>query len=534
MVSLDIFPTSDVGFHTTFKVSFDKILPPLGPLGLSPPPVPVPTIVPVSSSFFEANIEVNLDETEAGNTFVARIFGMGDDIYGLLSPESTIVHITLGYEDGASKEVMTGLLTRKEMAAGEQWYEATLYGVDLIFDTLQRSTTIDATFPGEKSPANTVGDIAKAICDAAGVKTQINDPGLALKTFSTKGETALEALFRLARLPTRPFSIQARDGKLWMGPPEKLGTTHPLPITDGAAGQPLTARGATSKSDPMDGRDFEIAGIPDLRPSDIVTLGTDQFRVQSVKHKLERYKGYVCSGRALSVSASLDDAQNAGTPSGSVVARQLQRNLLRRDRNRPSVDIGEINSYTAGAHIVKLDIGHDATNDMASPSIQSKLADKPVAFNDKPIASPFAFFGCGLMTPVYPKMRALLAHPWSEPEDAVCNGFVWTSDMTPPKTQTGDWWLRLPTKIGADGKPSGPVVDDLTTMEGQRVIKVKGMTITIGAGLLSSDERPAPAGDESLTVTAGASTKFTIKDKEITMSDGTVTLTVSNGKVSIA
>ncbi len=94
--------------------------------------------------------------------------------------------------------------------------------------------------------------------------------------------------------------------------------------------------------------------------------------------------------------------------------------------------------------------------------------------NDKPIASPFAFYGCGLIVPVYPKMRSLLVHGWNEPEDAISNGFVWTSDMTPPKTNAGDWRLCLPTKLDGDGKPTGTTVDDLTSQDGQRIIRAQG------------------------------------------------------------
>jgi hypothetical protein len=533
MVSLTLSPSGGVGFRTKFAVSFEKILPSLGPIASPPPPVKIPTIVPVSSSFFEADIEIKLDETEAGNTFTMTVYGLADDIYSLLAVETTIVHISLGYDDGAFTEVMAGLLTDMDLQAGEQWYEATLSGVDLVFEKLQRPRQlVDTGFPNK-----TVGDIAAAICKQANVASQVPEPGPTLKTFSAKDDTPLSALMRLARTPTPPFSVQARDGKLWLGVPQKIGNTLLVPITDGATSRPVMARGATAAANPMTGQDFKISGIPSLRPSDVVTLGSDQLRIQAVTHKFTRYGGYVCTGRALSPSASHDDAQKAGQPSASVVARQLQQNLLQRDRNRPAVDIGEVNAYKSGAQTATLDLGHDSTADMPSPSVQATLRDKPVSFNDKPISSPFAFFGCGLVTPVFPKMRALLTHAWNEPEDAVCNGFVWTSEMKPPNNQAGDWWLRLPTQLDSgSGQPTGAVVDDLTAMNGQRVIKVKGMTITIGAGLLGSagGDRPKSDVDESLTVTAGQKTKLTVKDGKIEMAVGGVTLTVGDGKVSVA
>jgi hypothetical protein len=69
-----------------------------------------------------------MDATEAGNSFEICVYGMGEDIYRLLTPQKTVIHIILGYDDSASKEVMTGLLTEKSLKAGDQWYEATLKG----------------------------------------------------------------------------------------------------------------------------------------------------------------------------------------------------------------------------------------------------------------------------------------------------------------------------------------------------------------------------------------------------------------------
>jgi hypothetical protein len=522
-------PGSDVGFRAAFQVSFEAILPPLGPLASPPPPVPIPTIVPVSSDFFEADVTVDMDATQGSDRFTMCIYGMGDDIYSLLVPQKTIVHISLGYDDTTSKEVMTGLLTEKSLQAGDQWYEATLTGVDLVFSQLQRPLQLVA----QDYKGQTVGATAAAICQLVGVDTQIPDNGPPLTTTSFIDQTPFNALNKLASIGG--FNLQAKDGKLWMGTPDTLGVTQTTPIDDGATSRPVATRGATATASPMDGQDFKISGLPALRPNDMVTLGTTSFRIQSITHKLTREHGYICCGRALSPGASDDDAQKAGRPSASLVARQLGQNLLQRDRNRPAIDTGDVSTYTAGTHTATLSLGYDTTPDMVSPTIQATLRDKPVALNDKPIASPFAFDNCGLVVPVYPAMRSLLVHGWNEPEDAVAAGFVWTSDMTPPQNQVGDWWLCLPTELGGDGKPTGKAVNDLTSQAGQRVIQVKGMTITIGSGLLPDvGTRPTPGSDESLTIESDDNqTKVTFTKGQITLTDGTATLTVGGTKGQI-
>jgi hypothetical protein len=534
------------GFGASYEVTFAAI-PQLGPLAPPPSPVEIPTIVPVSSFFFDADIKIDMDATESANRFCLTIYGLGFDIYDLLVPQQTVVQITLGYDDTSSQEVMTGILCEKSITAGDQWYEATLKGKDFVFDRLQRPLQkVNQTFPDKDHPDPTIGSnptvkaIATAICKNAGVAIYIpdndNDPPVTTITFNDV--TPFEALNMLVAKTggnsTPKFKLQAKDGKLWMGVPDKLGVAHTTPITDGATSQPLSSCGDTAAANPLDGQIFNIAGLPALRPSDCVILGTSKFRIRSITHKLTRYGGYTCSGVAVSPDAPDEDAQQADRPSASGVAKQLSKNLCQRERKRPAVDIGDVNAYTAGKHTATLDLGYNSTPDMPSPSVQAKLRDQPVPLNDKPIASPFAFNNCGLVVPVYPKMRSLLVHGWNEPEDAVIGGFVWTAAMTPPPNQTGDWWLCLPTQFDGNGNPTGNTVDDLIQQDGQRVIQVKGMKITIGQGLLNSvGSRPTPGSDESLTIEAGNQTSVTIAAGKIEMTDGRIKLTISGGKVSI-
>ena len=99
----------------------------------------------------------------------------------------------------------------------------------------------------------------------------------------------------------------------------------------------------------------------------------------------------------------------------------------------------------------------------------------------------------------------------------------------------GDWWLCLPTKLDANGKPTGAAVNDLTTQGGQRVIAVAGMTISIGSGLLTDvGTRPTPGTDESLTIKSDDNaTMVTFKKGQITLTDGTATVTVGGTKGQI-
>jgi|GEM_PF-5775098 hypothetical protein len=519
------------GFRTTFKVTFERMI--TTPLGSTT--LPLPTIVPVSRSFFEAEVKVRMTSTGSANTFELTIYGLGNDIYKLLEPQKTILHITLGYADGATSEVMTGLLTEKHLRAGDCWYEATLSGVDYIFDQLQHPASLARQNYEVRSTYQnkTLGDIARALCSLAGVSPNITVTGPAQASMVFDNVTPLQALRKVAE--KGGFSIQAKDGKLWMGNPSDLGVTQLQPIKDGATEQPLTARGATPDAGTLDGQDFRVAGVPSLRPSDLVTLGKSQYRIESVNHELKRDGGYLCWGRAVSPSASHADMQAAARPSAAQVARQVQQNVASHERRRPAVSAGDINDYVPGQHTATVNTGQKATPDMVSPSVQAPLRSDPVPLPNKPIASPFAFGSCGLVVPVYPRMRALLVHGWHEPDDAIVDGFLWTTQMTPPPNQQGDWWLCLPTELDADGLPTGNTVDDLITKDGQRIIQVRGMQITIGAGLLNTaGSRPTPGSDESLTIQTDQGARIMIKGQQIQLTDGGVTMTISNGQISIS
>jgi hypothetical protein len=516
------------GFRTTFSVSFEKILPPLFD-GAPPLTVPLPTIVPVKRDFFDADVTVTMPQAGTANSFVAHIYGMGNDIFSLLEPCKTLVHISLGYADGDSSEVISGLLVTKKLSlpSGEGFYMAELTGRDAVFEQLQYpAKNISYTSSNES-----IGDIAKTICEKAGVPAQITAGGPTPKALTFNDVTPLAALQDLAK--RGQYTLQVKDGKVWLGAPSNIGADHPTPFTDGGTGSPITAKSAGTSCGALDGQDFDMAGDPSLRPNDTVILGTDKYRIQSVTHALSRDGGYRCTGRALSPDATDADQQLAGRANAALVARTIRDNMNGREQNRPAVSAAEIGDYTAGQHIASLQVGTAPTPDMANPTVEAPLRDMPATLTDKPMASPFAFDKCGLIVPVYQKMRALLVHGWHEPNDAVVDGFLWSSDMTPPPNQAGDYWLCLPTQI-SNGLPSGPAANDLIDASGHRIIALKGMTIAVGAGLLKNvGERPSPPTDESLTVQTDQGAKITLKGAQIQLTDGSVTVTIGNGKVSI-
>src|SRR6266581_6161705 len=190
------------GFRTTFQVTFEKIL-----SWKEGTTAPLPTVVPISRKFCEADVTRHMDSAGSANTFKLTIYGLGNDIYKLLNTQQTIMHISLGYADGESKEVMVGLLTEKSLEAGDCWYEATFSGVDYIHERLRRP---GISFSKDYKDT-TIGDIAQNICQTVHVNSNIAvprpEPFTLNQTFNDV--PPLKALQKIAKIGG--FSIQAKD-----------------------------------------------------------------------------------------------------------------------------------------------------------------------------------------------------------------------------------------------------------------------------------------------------------------------------------
>jgi hypothetical protein len=125
--------------------------------------------------------------------------------------------------------------------------------------------------------------------------------------------------------------------------------------------------------------------------------------------------------------------------------------------------------------------------------------------NDKPVVSPFAWHKCGLVVPVYPGMKAVLAHNQGLDNDALVTGFVWseTPAIDPPESHAGDWWLCLPSGYDGSAPPDGSTkaANDLTASSGHRIIEVKGLKIVVGASKQRPvGERPTPGNDDEIVI----------------------------------
>jgi hypothetical protein len=235
-----------------------------------------------------------------------------------------------------------------------------------------------------------------------------------------------------------------------------------------------------------------------------------------------------------------------------VPALVRQMRDLARGTQRPSIDVGQVTEYEPGKeekHLTTLNYGQSPARDAEAPSVDTPVDDAG-QLHSKPIASAFAWHNCGLIVPVYPGMRGLLAHNLDRPNDAVVTGFLWSQKprYQPPQNEPGDYWLCLPTDVASNAtEPTGKGVNDLTDGSGRRVIQVKGLHILVGADALPDvGARPQVPGevDNAIVIEHQSGTKITIggdgaltietSNKDISLSNGGVTLALSGTSVEVS
>jgi hypothetical protein len=284
-------------------------------------------------------------------------------------------------------------------------------------------------------------------------------------------------------------------------------------------------------------------GHPRLRVGQLVTVAgltgvpTGPLRVSTVVHRFGTAAGYTAELGLIEARAGERAQRHDGVR--VVVDRWL--GLVDRARNdHPSIDVGEVTGYEPGdndgRHVASLRYGQDPDPAVAAPSVGSPV-DDTVDLHDKPVASVFAFDRTGLVVPVYPKMRALLAHHRGAVNDALLAGFLWPDDprYRRPANRPGDYWLALPTGLGDDGLPAGPGANDLVDATGHRVVQVAGLHITVGADRLPEvGTRPDPPTDSSITIEHASGTTITVgADGAVTISTSDNPITLTNGSVSL-
>lgn len=524
----------------------------------------------------DTDVKISAQEGANATSFTVTVYDVPERTVDLIEAENSTnkkgtlrIEISLGYLDKflytwADKPLLRGRVTSVEPDVGDDGrHRLVLKGQEETGYLLLKATA-KAKLDGSGSlddlvkklladvPATATGGIRLAPGSTLGTTT---------KDFTVRSGSVLSALAQLTEQAGKALVVG--DGVVAIGP--AVGTQKaPVELL---AAENLVQLGTVQKEEQKDGATageeaaelvkkgtVTVLGHPGLRVGQSITSDVPRLaglrRIVSLTVSYSMRSGYVCE---LVVTDEKDGARSkAATPAGKVVD-EINKKFLAARQDHPAVDVGQVSAYTAAdgaaageAHRVTLDYSQVPEKDVKAPSV-----DSPVSAEDtlvkKPMAAVFAFDKVGLVTPVYPGMRALLAHNRSLTNDAVVAGWLWPSRpeaSAPPPNKPGDWWLALPTGLGPDGRPSGKGVNDLTDARGVRVIQARALHVLVGAGALPDvGTRPTVPADDTITIEHATGTTITVdadgavsvttKQKKITLGNGQVTLALDGATVKV-
>jgi hypothetical protein len=512
----------------------------------------------------DADVSVVMSLGTSGATFKITLYDLPEKMAASLNGTPTqqqTVTISLGYFDTKVQLVLDGVYEKVESSATANQFVTTVTGREKALFACA-STPNTASLQGKFSYASATekvlswvlanNNIPRDCVDGKPlVKGPLPDDPLNNPNFFGKGKFVLGALEKIASQAGSELLIV--DKKVILGSPIVYGEVTPQPLDSGTnlakfdkANIKIPGKDNSNPSQPatdktIKGFKFVALGDPTMRPGqqiqvkNIAGYDTPAFSIRKVEHKFSATAGYTCEGIAAELAASGADAVQidiALDRSAASAATDISDRIRSQAFDNPVIEIGSVKA-AADVYRVNLNYGQDAQRSETQPSVNAavKLQDDHV-LQEQPIASPFAFRKCGLVTPVYPGMKAVVAHNRALSSDGIVTGYIWSKqpDYAPPENQAGDWWLCLPIDFDAAQPPgdSTKAVNDLTTNTGKRVLEVKGLKITIGASKLANiGKRPAEGADNEFLIEHASGTSVHID------ANGALTIDASSASLTI-
>jgi hypothetical protein len=534
----------------------------------------VDTGLKVSNDLFEATIlldaEVKIDmrRGSAGTTFELKLFDLPQSEVTkieerLKTRQPFQIKVKLGYMDtffdSEFQQVVDGFFKSIERKIDSNREVTTITGREKVTHLLTEAK-IDFSID-ENATAQTA---VNAVLQNASVSS---DAVVHLE--GTVGHrrltgTAIEVLDAIAY--DAGAELLVSDGKVTLGRPiaddgyqrspfsVETNLAEFRPFTKSLpADNDTTLPAATPAADAVGFR-FIITGDPKLRPAHPIFVDVDaegykttQFRVHTLVHSMSLEGGYVCEGVALKPceTDACRRAQDAiGQPTPQVVADAISRRIKTDAATRPPLEVASVKEHFPGTftqtpHRATLYFGQKFLRTETQPSINVAVQqDEEKLYRTKPIISPFAWYKCGLVVPVYKGMKAVLGHNLNLKDDAMVAGFTWsqTPSFPPPASRTGDWWLCLPVDLSGDNPPTDQTkaANDLTANSGHRTIEVKGLRIVVGESKLGNvGIRPTEANDDELLIDHKSAQIKIGSDGTIEISAGGPTLKITKNGVEI-
>jgi hypothetical protein len=533
----------------------------------------------------DGDVTVKMGRWTAGTTFTITFYDLPESYAkALVDSDKPRVVMQLGYFDTKVVQVVEGICDHVESKAQGDQLVTTIEGRETaLFGCATTAYTAsplgDVTFAQALNQVLSDPKLSSFVKSTA-VTNDLPSDVMHNPTFTSK--KVLAVIDEVAQRVWPHAESMIVDGQVFLGSPIRYDPGPPAQFSNGvnlAKFDPLKLKiPASTKSNvptpdtnkTVRGFQFTAVGDPTLRPGQTVIVNgikefsssaNPEFRIREVEHRFSATAGYVCAGAATERQPNGAGGRQIDTAisrSAASAAREIADKIKSQAADSPGIEVGSVKAAT-DLYTADLYYGQTALPSETQPSVNVAVDQQnDHVYASKPVASVFAWRKCGLVTPVYPGMKAVVLHNRALANDGIVAGYVWSKqpEFTPPPNKSGDWWLSLPIDFDATQPPqdSTNAVNDLTANDGCRVVELKGFKITVGAsGLKPVGTRPDPGAAEVCTIAHASGAVITIKNGEIdmamsadgsgpklsmtssgiSMTDGTLNMQLANGKLTI-
>lgn len=514
----------------------------------------------------DADISVKMHRGAAGTDFEITIYDLPESKAKLLkdSPFPRVT-VSLGYFDTSVAEVLHGVCETVDTSASNEKLVTKITGRESAFFACA-TTCFTGLLEGDNSFANAITKLfsvaKKKLPDDFDAKNALVTNDLPAGVLSNKPcqGSILNSIDEIVGQANAEFFIS--DKRIYVGAPIKNGQVDPAqldyavnlakfdPIIKQIRRSPDCNAPDPPKQDMYNGFKFTVIGDPTMRPGqklavkDVKGFNGQEFRIRNIEHSFSSSQGYCCVGVAtelLTDGAKARRIDQEIDSSAMSAAAGIANRIRSQGAENPIVEVTAVKS-AGDAYVADLYYGQAPAGAETQPSIKMAVNQQGAqVYPQKPIMSPFAWRKCGLVTPIYPGMKAVVLHNRAQASDAIVTGYIWSKkpDFAPPANHSGDWWLCLPIDFDPTQPPSDltKAVNDITANNGCRVIELKGLKITVGAeGLKEVGKRPAPEDSsvaETCTIAHASGAVITLSSSGITLTDGKLKVQLANGKLAI-
>lgn len=516
----------------------------------------------------DADISVTMARWTSGSTFSITLYDLPEakvkSLTDAVPPSGSNdapprIKIKLGYFDTNVGLVLDGVFDSIESTTASDKLTTTVKGKEAALYACKKAK-LSAALSGDLSYADAARKLLASPTlppNCVNAEPQVTDlSSSVMHNPKFTARTVLQGLDDIAKAAKAELLIA--DGKVFLGAPIRYDDATPAPLEYAVTlakfdpllklGVPDTTTPDESNSAPapvkkIKGFQFTAVGDPSMRPGQTVVVNnikdyagaSPEFRIRDVKHVFSATAGYSCVGNAterLPDGATGRQVDSAIGSSADATARDLNDKIRSQATQNPAIEVAAVKA-TAERYGADLYFGQSAEGNETQASINVAVDQQDDhVYQGKPIASAFAWRKCGLVTPVYPAMKAVVLHNRGSASDGIVAGYLWSKqpDFAPPDNQAGDWWLCLPIDFNSTQPPgdSTKAVNDLTGNTGKRVVEVKGLKITVGGSKLGNiGTRPTEGADDELLIEHASGTSIHID------SSGALTIDASSASLTI-